>query len=127
MSDPAAAVHCAALAALRDTARATAIGDEAARLPETIATCAATAGHRRGADPGEVGRLAQTYVFAARVGGAAADPDRAEMWLAGWSRARTRSAAEAHAAVVDGIRFAERLHRSLGIDCGETSGGNGSG
>jgi hypothetical protein len=49
------------------------------------------------------------------VGGAAADPDRAARWLRGWAAAPRRTPAEARAAVVEGIRFAERLHRTLGL------------
>jgi hypothetical protein len=59
--------------------------------------------------------FARTYVFAARVGGAAADPDRARRWLEGWLAAPRRTPEEAQAAIVDGIRFAQRLHRALGI------------
>ncbi len=59
--------------------------------------------------------LARMYVFGARVGGAAATPERAAMWLRGWAGAASRTDAELQAALVDGIRFGERLHRALGI------------
>lgn len=64
----------------------------------------------------EAAAFARTYVFAARVGGAAADRERAQRWLEGWMAAPRRTPDEARAAVVDGIRFAQRLHRALGID-----------
>jgi hypothetical protein len=59
--------------------------------------------------------FARSYVFAARVGGAAADHDRARQWLEGWLAAPRRTSDEARAAVIDGIRFGQRLHRALGI------------
>ncbi len=37
------------------------------------------------------------------------------MWLRGWAGAPSRTGAELQAAVRDGIRFGERLHRALGI------------
>ena len=62
--------------------------------------------------------LARMYVFAARVGAATADAERAATWLRGWSSAARRTPQEVHAAVVDGVRFGERLHRALGIGGG---------
>lgn len=68
------------------------------------------------AHPAPIARdLARMYVFGARVGGAAATPERAAMWLRGWAGAPSRTGAELQAAVRDGIRFGERLHRALGI------------
>ena len=110
--DPAVvAAHRAALAGLQALAREltpdTPPGSVADRLTALVAA----------ADPAPQARdFARTYVFAARVGGAAADPLRATRWLEGWLTAPRRTPAEAQAAVVDGIRFAQRLHRALGID-----------
>ncbi len=68
------------------------------------------------ADGSEQARsFAYTYVFAARVGGQAADPERAVTWLRGWSASPRRTASEVQEALVDGVRFAQRLHRALGI------------
>lgn len=104
-ADP-AAVHHDALDALRDTARGLGLDTPAAEIPDRIAAAA----------PGpDAAAMAVTYVYAARVGGAAADPELAARWLRGWSAAARRTTAEGRAAVTDGIRFAERLHRTLGI------------
>jgi hypothetical protein len=104
------AVHRAALAALREVAQALAVETPAAALPRLVTVAA---GESR-----EVEAMAQTYLYAARVGGNAAEPERAMLWLTGWSAARTRTWAQAQTAVTEGIRFAERLHRSLGIPSG---------
>ncbi|MCC6831980.1 MAG: hypothetical protein IT200_11595 [Thermoleophilia bacterium] len=104
-ADP-AAVHRGALEALRAAARGLAPGTPAAEVPGRIAAAAAGP---------EAAAMAVTYVYAARVGGAAADPEHAARWLRGWTAAARRSPAEGLTAVVDGIRFAERLHRTLGI------------
>jgi hypothetical protein len=101
------AVHRAALAALREVAKALEGETPAAMLPQLVADAAG--------DSEEVAAMAQTYLYAARVGGNAAEPQRAMLWLTGWSAARTRTWAQAQAAVTEGIRFAERLHRTLGI------------
>lgn len=122
MSD-ATRVHRAALSALREAARATAGATDPGSLPDVLTRCAVDAAGPEGLEADRVAGLARTFLFAARVGGATADPERAAMWLTGWSRARSRTAAEAHAAVVDGIRFAERLHRTLGIDTGDAGEG----
>ncbi|MFN8124050.1 MAG: hypothetical protein U0237_16690 [Thermoleophilia bacterium] len=104
-ADP-AAVHRDALEALRGAVRSLAPDTPAAEVPDRVAAAAA------GAD---AAAMAVTYVYAARVGGAAADPELAARWLRGWTAAARRTPAEGLAALVDGIRFAERLHRSLGI------------
>lgn len=104
-ADP-AAVHRDALEALRDTVRGLEPGTPAAEIPGRITDAAAAR---------EAAAMAVTYVYAARVGGAAADPEVAGRWLRGWSAAARRTPEEGLAAVVDGIRFAERLHRTLGI------------
>lgn len=101
------AVHRAALAALRKVAEAFEAQTPAAMLPQLVVDAAG--------DSREVAAMAQTYLYAARVGGNAAEPDRAMLWLTGWSAARARTGAQAQAAVAEGIRFAERLHRTLGI------------
>lgn len=101
------AVHRAALAALREVAREMTPETPAATLPELVGAAAG--------DSREVAAMAQTYLYAARVGGNAAETERAMLWLTGWSAARARTPAQAKAAVADGIRFAERLHRTLGI------------
>jgi len=113
VSDDAAALvaaHRAALAGLQALARE--LGPEAvpADTPARLAACVAA----ETPDPRALD-FARTYVFAARVGAAAADHERAQRWLEGWLSARGRTAAEAQAAVVDGIRFGQRLHRALGI------------
>lgn len=113
MSGPDEAVvraHRAALAGLQALAREmtaeTPPASVAGRMAELVGA----------EDPSlEAPAFARTYVFAARVGGAAADHDRARRWLDGWLGAPRRTPAEAQAAVVDGIRFAQRLHRALGI------------
>ncbi len=102
------AVHRAALAALREVAQALEVETPAAMLPQLVAAAAA-------GDSEEVAAMAQTYLYAARVGGNAAEPERAMLWLTGWSAARARTWAQARSAVTEGIRFAERLHRTLGI------------
>lgn len=104
-ADP-AAVHLSALDALRDAVRGLEPGTPAAEIPGRITDAAAAP---------ESAAMAVTYVYAARVGGAAADPELAARWLRGWTAAARRTPAEGLAALVDGIRFAERLHRSLGI------------
>ncbi len=104
-ADP-ADVHRRALAALRAVAGALAPDTPPAELPLRIADAAA--------EP-EAAAMAVTYVYAARVGGAAADPELAARWLRGWSAAPRRTPAEAVAALTDGIRFADRLHRTLGL------------
>ena len=105
-----AAAHQAALAGLQALARemtpATPPSGVAARMAELVAA--------QDAAPQAL-EFARTYVFAARVGGAAADHDRARRWLEGWLAAPRRTPEEAQAAVIDGIRFAQRLHRALGI------------
>ncbi len=105
------AAHRAALAGLQALAReltpATPAASVAARMAALVAA--------EDRDPQALD-FARTYVFAARVGGAAADPGRAKRWLEGWLAAPRRTPAEAQAAIVDGIRFAQRLHRALGID-----------
>lgn len=112
VADP-GVIHRAALTALRDTARGLGPDAPPAELPARIADAAA--------DPASA-EMAVTYVYAARVGGAAADPEMAARWLRGWTAAARRTPAEAVAAVTDGIRFAERLHRSLGISSSDESG-----
>lgn len=82
-----------------------------AEVPARLEQCVAGA-----AGDAQAVELARTYVFAARVGGQAADHERAARWLEGWMGAPRRTSEEAHAALVDGIRFAQRLHRALGID-----------
>jgi hypothetical protein len=104
------AAHRGALAGLQALARemtpATPPQGVAERMGELVAE----------EDPApEAVQFARTYVFAARVGGAAADHDRARRWLEGWLAAPRRTPEEARAAIVDGIRFAQRLHRALGI------------
>jgi hypothetical protein len=111
-----AALHLAALAALQEVARALGPDSDPAAVPERLAAAAAA----EDPDPRTL-EFARTYVFAARVGGAAADHERAQRWFDGWLSARGRTSAEALAAIVDGIRFAQRLHRALGID-GEPAG-----
>lgn len=105
------AAHRAALAGLQALAREISPETPAASVPDRLAALVTAE------DPDPQARdFARTYVFAARVGGAAADHDRARRWLEGWFAAPQRTAAEAQAAIVDGIRFAQRLHRALGID-----------
>lgn len=125
MTGPGPADHRAALAAMRAIARDTAIGIAPAELPEVLDTHAAAAASAvTGSDAEQVAGLARAYVFGARVGGQAADPERAARWLAGWSRARARTPDEVHLAVLDGVRFGERLHRALGIDGPGDPGGS---
>ncbi len=105
-----AAAHVAALGGLQALAGemtpATPPTGVAARMGELVAV----------RDPApEALDFARTYVFAARVGGAAADHERARRWLEGWLADPRRTPDEALAAVTDGIRFAQRLHRALGI------------
>lgn len=105
-----AAAHVAALAGLQALAGemtpATPPLGIATRLAELVAV----------RDPApQALEFARTYVFAARVGGAAADHDRARRWLEGWLADPRRTPDEALAAITDGIRFAQRLHRALGI------------
>ncbi len=105
------AAHRAALAGLQALAREWTIDTLPAQVPSRLATLVAAE------DPSPPPlEFARTYLFAARVGGAAADHERAKQWLEGWMAAPRRTPAEAHAAIVDGIRFAQRLHRALGID-----------
>ncbi len=105
------AAHRAALAGLKALARELTPDTAPASLPARLAALVAAN------DPSpQALELARTYIFAARVGGAAADHGRAQRWLEGWLAAPRRTPAEAQAAVVDGIRFAQRLHRALGID-----------
>ena len=83
-----------------------------ASIPERLAVLVAA----QDPDPQAIA-FARTYVFAARsAGGGQSSCPRARRWLDGWLAAPRRSPAEAQAAVVDGIRFAQRLHRALGID-----------
>ena len=113
MTDPGEAVadaHRAALAGLQALAGemtpTTAPASIAPRLAVQVAAL----------DPSpQALEFARTYVFAARVGAAAADHDRARRWLEGWLAAPRRTTDEARAAVIDGIRFGQRLHRALGI------------
>jgi hypothetical protein len=114
---PTAATHLAALEALRAVARGTGPEAPAAGLPAALEAAGAAAAGAAGIGDEAAGvtAMAATYLFAARVGGAAADPDRAARWLRGWAAAPRRTPAEARAAVVEGIRFAERLHRTLGL------------
>ncbi len=110
--DPAVvAAHRAALAGLQALARELTPDSSPASVAGRLAA------HVAATDPApQALEFARTYVFAARVGGDAADPLRAQRWLEGWLAAPRRTPAEAQAAVVDGIRFAQRLHRALGID-----------
>jgi hypothetical protein len=108
-------VHRAALAALREVARTWAPGAPAAGLPTAVDGASGAAAAGAGAAPDAVAAMARTYLFAARVGGAAADPGRAARWLAGWAAAPRRTPEEARAAVVEAIRFADRLHRAAGL------------
>lgn len=105
-----AADHLDALECLSRVARDMADAGDAAGLDDAIEAAAPSAA---------AGKLARMYVFGARVGGDAADPDRAAMWLRGWSRAAGRDPRMVQAAVVDGVRFGERLHRALGITPGD--------
>ena len=100
--------HRAALAGLQALARELTPDTAPADVPSRLAV------HVADTDPRAL-EFARTYVFAAGVGGAAADHERAQRWLEGWLSARSRTPAEARAAVVDGIRFGQRLHRALGI------------
>ena len=113
-ADPPAAVHRAALEALRALAREVTATEVGADLPGRLAAQAAAAAGGR-ADPDAVAAMMATYVYAARVGASAAEPARAAMWLRGWSAARGREPGEVHQAVVEGVRFADRLHRALGL------------
>lgn len=117
MTGDTAASHRAALDTLRRVARLTAAGPPAAELTGLLDGCvdAAVAEASTPVPPGTVRDLARAYLLGARVGGDAADPVRAARWLEGWSRARSRTPEQAHLAVVDAIRFGERLHRALGI------------
>jgi hypothetical protein len=114
VTDPEPAVvaaHRAALAGLRALARELTPDTPPASVPDRMAALVAAE------DPApQALDFARTYLFAARVGGAAADHGRAKRWLEGWLVAPRRTPAEAQAAIVDGIRFAQRLHRALGID-----------
>jgi hypothetical protein len=102
--------HHAALSALQELIR----GWSVERTPSEV--CAQIDAVIAAADGSEQARsFAYTYVFAARVGGQAADPERAVTWLRGWSASSRRTASEVHEALVDGVRFAQRLHRALGI------------
>jgi hypothetical protein len=105
------AAHRAALAGLQALAREWTVDALPAQVPSRLATLVAA----ENPSPQAL-EFARTYLFAARVGGAAADHDRARQWLEGWTAAPRRTAAEAQTAIVDGIRFAQRLHRALGID-----------
>jgi len=104
------AAHRAALGGLQALARELTPETPPASVPERMAELVAL----EDPDPQAL-EFARTYVFAARVGGAAADHARAKRWLEGWLAAPRRTPAEAQAAIVDGIRFAQRLHRALGI------------
>jgi hypothetical protein len=105
------AAHRAALAGLQALARELTPATPPASVPARMAALVGAE------DPNpQALDFARTYVFAARVGGAAADHARAKLWLEGWLGAPRRTPAEAQAAIVDGIRFAQRLHRALGID-----------
>lgn len=110
-----AAAHIAALAAARDVARAAAAGIDPPDLPAEVDRAAARAATVAGVPADRVRGLASAYLLAARVGGSAADPERAERWVTGWSRARSRTPEEVRQAAVDAVRFGERLHRALGI------------
>ena len=114
MTDPEPAVvaaHRAALAGLQALARELKPDTPPASVPDRMSVLVGAE------DPSpQALDFARTYVFAARVGGAAADHERARRWLDGWLAAPRRTPAEAQAAIVDGIRFAQRLHRALGID-----------
>ena len=105
------AAHRAALEGLQALARELTPETSPASVLDRMAACVGT----RDLDPHAL-EIARTYVFAARVGGAAADHARAKRWLEGWLSSPRRTPAEAQAAIVDGIRFAQRLHRALGID-----------
>jgi len=60
--------------------------------------------------------LSCLYVFAARVGGRAAeDPQVAVQWLSGWSAARRRVPEDGRAALDAAVAFATRLHDAMGI------------
>jgi hypothetical protein len=110
------AAHRAALAGLQELAREWTTEMLPTEVPLRLAALVAAE------DPSpQALDFARTYVFAARVGGAAADHSRAKQWLEGWMAAPRRTATEAQTAIVDGIRFATRLHRALGIDV--SSGG----
>ena len=103
--------HRAALSGLQALVREMTIDAPPAQVPSRLQVLVAAAeGSPQALD------FARTYVFAARVGGAAADHARAKQWLEGWMAAPRRTGTEAQAAIVDGIRFAQRLHRALGID-----------
>jgi hypothetical protein len=104
------AAHLAALAALEDLAGE--IGPDTD--PATLATRLAALVETRD-ESAQALDLSRTYVFAARVGAAAADHERSRRWLEGWLAAPRRTWEEAQAAIVDGIRFGRRLHRALGI------------
>lgn len=110
-----ASVHRAALAALRDTTRAWDLAAPPADLPAALDARSAEAARAEGAGAAEVAAMARTYLFAARVGAQAAEPERAARWLTGWTAAARTTPAEVRAALTDGVRFAERLHRALGI------------
>ena len=105
------AAHRAALGGLQALARELTPETPPASLAGRMAECVGA----QDPDPQAL-EFARTYVFAARVGGAAADQARAKLWLEGWLASPRRTPAEAQAAIVDGIRFAQRLHRALGID-----------
>jgi hypothetical protein len=105
------AAHRAALRGLQALARELTPETSAASVPARMAALVAV----EDPDPQAL-VFARTYVFAARVGAGAADHPRAKRWLEGWFAAPRRTPAEAQAAIVDGIRFAHRLHRALGID-----------
>lgn len=110
MTQPDDSHHRAALAGVRQLARRTAAGLDPGELDAALDEVSGSAG-----DPAECRRLIEMYIFAARVGGDATSLTRAGQWLAGWSRASARTPHEIQQAVVDGVRFAERLHRARGI------------
>jgi|GEM_PF-3325364 len=110
-----AAVHVAALEAVRGAVRAWPTDGDPAALPADLDHRAHAAAAAAGADPVQAAAMARTYVFAARVGAQAADPERAARWLDGWAAARRTTADEVRAALTEAVRFALRLHRALGI------------
>lgn len=110
-----AAAHRAALAALRRAVEILGPTPEPARLPAAVDQAVA---ELAGEGDRELTRdLTRLYLYGARVGaGAAQDPRLAERWLKGWSAARARTPEQARAALVDGIRFADRVHRTIGLE-----------